>query len=305
MDDIKKPLVSVCCITYNHENYIRDTIEGFLLQKTNFPIEIIIHDDASTDKTALIVKDYAEKHPDLIDFIFQTINQYSQGIKPLTNFVFPRARGKYIALCEGDDYWTDPLKLQKQVDFLEGNPDCSLCFHASKHIEANNRDKYYIHRPEEILVDNKFEMKHAILGGGGFMATNSMLFLKEHIQERPDWMNIAPVGDLPLMLLLASKGKIGYIDEVMSVYRVMSNNSWSSKFSNDFIGRVKHYEKIFEMWIEFDKWSKSEHVVYTKKSRNKYKRKIRYNKFLVSITKYSFGKNVYFFFRRLKRYLSQ
>lgn len=110
------PLVSICCITYNQENYIRDAIEGFLMQRTTFPIEIIIHDDASTDNTAKVVNEFAEKHPDLIVPIYQTINQYSQGIKPWPNFVFPRARGKYIALCEGDDYWTDPLKLQKQVD---------------------------------------------------------------------------------------------------------------------------------------------------------------------------------------------
>lgn len=115
------PLVSICCTTYNHGKFIQDAIEGFLMQKTNFPIEIIIHDDASTDNTATIVKQYAEKHPGLIITILQTINQYSQGIKPWPNFVFPKARGKYIALCEGDDYWTDPLKLQKQVDFLEGN----------------------------------------------------------------------------------------------------------------------------------------------------------------------------------------
>ena len=126
-----KPIVSICCITYNHENYIRDAIEGFLMQKTTFPIEIIIHDDASTDKTAEIVKSYAEKHPDLILPILQAENQYSKGI-PISTYAYPKARGKYIAFCEGDDYWTDPYKLQKQVDFLESNPDCSWCFHASE-----------------------------------------------------------------------------------------------------------------------------------------------------------------------------
>ena len=107
------PLVSIACITYNHENYIRDAIEGFLMQKTTFPVEIIIHDDASADNTAQIVKEYTDKNSDLFIPIFQTENQYSQGNKPLANFVFPRAKGKYIAICEGDDYWTDPYKLQK------------------------------------------------------------------------------------------------------------------------------------------------------------------------------------------------
>jgi glycosyltransferase involved in cell wall biosynthesis len=136
----KLPLVSICCTTYNHEKYIRDAIEGFLMQKTTFPVEILIHDDASTDKTAQIVKEYAENHSDLIITIFQTENQYSQGIKPWPNFVFPRARGKYIALCEGDDYWTDPLKLQKQVDFLEEYTEYNICFHNVKvYIENENR----------------------------------------------------------------------------------------------------------------------------------------------------------------------
>lgn len=122
-------LLSICCITYNHENYISQAIEGFLAQKTSFNFEIIIHDDASTDATASIVKKYEQEHPNLIKAIYQTENQYSKGIKPWPNFVFPIARGKYIALCEGDDYWTDPNKLQKQVDFLEANPEYNLTCH--------------------------------------------------------------------------------------------------------------------------------------------------------------------------------
>lgn len=122
-------LLSICCITYNHENYISQAIEGFLAQKTSFNFEIIIHDDASTDATASIVKKYEQEHPNLIKAIYQKENQYSQGIKPWPNFVFPIARGKYIALCEGDDYWTDPYKLQKQVDFLEANPEYNLTCH--------------------------------------------------------------------------------------------------------------------------------------------------------------------------------
>lgn len=102
-----KPLVSIACTTYNHEKYIALAIEGFLLQKTSFPIEIIIHDDASTDKTAEIVKSYEKIHHDLITAIYQTENQYSKGIKPYPNYVFPKARGKYIALCEGNDYWIE------------------------------------------------------------------------------------------------------------------------------------------------------------------------------------------------------
>jgi len=267
---MNKPLVSVCCITYNHEKYIRDAIEGFLMQKTTIPIEILIHDDASTDGTADIIKEYEAKCPDIIKPIYQTENQYSKGINPYPVFVYPRARGKYIALCEGDDYWIDPYKLQKQVDFLEANPDCSLCFHASKHIYAKNPARFYIQKPKPIPADKKFDIKDAILGGGGFMATNSMVFLREYIIEPPEWMAKAPVGDLPLMLILASRGKMAYIDEIMSVYRIMTENSWSMSTQNKEKSKEHHYA-VLKMWDDFDKWTdkKYHYLVFRKKMKNR------------------------------------
>lgn len=123
------PLLTIGCITYNHAGYISQCIEGFLMQKTTFPFEIIIHDDASTDGTSEIVKEYADKYPDLIKAIIQTKNQYSNGGRIYSRFIHPISRGKYIATCEGDDYWTDPYKLQKQVDFLEANPKYVFCGH--------------------------------------------------------------------------------------------------------------------------------------------------------------------------------
>lgn len=117
--DPSNPIVSICCITYNHEKYIRGTIEGFLIQKTEFPFEIVIHDDASTDNTAKILKNYAEQYPKLIFPIWQEENQYSRGVKIYPSCVWPKARGKYIALCEGDDHWIDSRKLQNQMNFIE------------------------------------------------------------------------------------------------------------------------------------------------------------------------------------------
>lgn len=136
------PLVSIDCTTYNHENFIRDAIEGFLMQKTTFPVEILIHDDASTDKTASIVREYEEKYPHLIKPIYQTENQYSKRDGSIGRIQRGRARGKYVALCEGDDYWTDPLKLQKQVDFLENNKDYILTVggYLAKYITDGNED---------------------------------------------------------------------------------------------------------------------------------------------------------------------
>jgi len=265
------PLVSIVCITYNHEQYIKQCLDGFFMQKTNFEYEVLIHDDASTDKTADIIRSYEKKYPSIIKPIYQLENQYSKGVK-LGNLLYSLASGKYIAVCEGDDYWTDPLKLQKQVDFMEENPDCSLCFHASKSIRNNNPNDYTLYRPKDIPLNNKFEMKHAILGGGGFMATNSMLFHREYIQNRPAWMDQAPVGDGPLMLLLASKGKIGYIDEVMSVYRVMSSStSWSASMQ-DRLRRRNHHYAILEMWDNFDDWTKKKYssIIFQKKMKNRW-----------------------------------
>ena len=113
-----EPLVSINCITYNHEAYIRDALEGFLMQKTDFTFEILVHDDASTDQTANIIRKYEKKYPEIIKPIYQKENQYSQEVEISKQFQFPRARGKYIAICEGDDYWTNPYKLQKQVIVL-------------------------------------------------------------------------------------------------------------------------------------------------------------------------------------------
>lgn len=127
MNDSKDILVSVVCLSYNHEKYIRDALDGFVMQKTNFGFEVIIHDDASTDNTIVIIKEYAEKYPDIIKPIFEKENQYSKPGGDILGKTIMACQGKYLAFCEGDDYWIDPNKLQKQVDYLEEHPECSLC----------------------------------------------------------------------------------------------------------------------------------------------------------------------------------
>ncbi len=219
------PLVSICCITYNHSRYIRDAIEGFLIQKTTFPVEIIIHDDASTEGTNLIVKEYADKYPDLIFPIFQKENQYSKGIKPWPKFVFPRARGKYIALCEGDDCWTDPLKLQKQVDFMEENEDYSICFHDVKVVAENKTSdikKYnlnYSNNQDVFTFDQLLKI-------GNFMHTPSVVF---RIPNKELPIVNAVTGDYFLHLHNAYFGKIKRIPHIMACYRVHKGGTFSNR----------------------------------------------------------------------------
>jgi glycosyltransferase involved in cell wall biosynthesis len=143
--NIENPLLSILCDTFNHENYIVEALEGFLSQETDFPFEIIVHDDASTDQTATIVKQYETQYPLIVKPILQQENQYSRKLNFWKDYTFPKAKGKYIAMCEGDDYWTDPLKLQKQVDFLENHEEVSITW------------TNFVKRWEERIEHNDFE----------------------------------------------------------------------------------------------------------------------------------------------------
>ena len=221
------PTVSVCCITFNQENYIVQTIEGFLMQKTSFPIEIIIHDDASTDNTTKIVREYAEKYPEVIVPIFQTENQYSkrQG-NVLTKFVFPRASGKYIAICEGDDYWTDPQKLQRQVDFLEENPDYGLVYTRVKIFEQNENAflKTTLGRPSK-----SYESLFLTIGIPTLSTLFRRSFLKDYYTEVVPFAISWRMGDFPLWLFIARHCKLHFIDDVTATYRMLPESASHSK----------------------------------------------------------------------------
>lgn len=160
------PLVSICCITYNHAQFIRKCLDGFLMQKTDFPIEILIHDDCSTDGTTEIIREYEAKYPELIFPLYEEENQYQQGKAAEIDFYnYRRARGKYIAYCEGDDYWTDPLKLQKQVDFMEANPEYSVCFHACQMFDTSRNEfipRKTLHEDCDIDIDLFLNSRFAI-----------------------------------------------------------------------------------------------------------------------------------------------
>lgn len=256
-------IVTIRCLTYNHEPYIRQCLEGFVMQKTNFRFEAIVHDDVSTDGTTRIIREYAEKYPDIIKPIYEIENQYSKHDGSLKRVMDAHIRGKYVALCEGDDYWIDPLKLQKQVDYMESHPKCSLCFHAHQELFPDG-SKLDVHRYLSDVDD--CPMKDVIMGGGGFMATNSMLYRRNSlVSPPPKWYIDCPVGDAPLMLLLASSGCVGYLDELLSCYRRVAIGSWSQRMSASYYRQTIHNMKIRKMWKSFDKYTGYRWHVYIDK----------------------------------------
>jgi len=226
-DDEVLPLVSIVNNTFNQESFIAEAIEGFLMQKTTFRVEILVHDDASTDRTAAIVRQYEKKYPKLISPIYQIKNQYSQGISPSLEFQFPRARGKYIALCEGDDYWTDPLKLQKQVDFLELNDEYSMCAGRVKyfHQELNEmKDDYQVKHFDN--VKKGLEVNLGNLFDPYIIRTCTLLFRAE-IYSKEETIKYKHFKDIFLFSILLSKGNGFVFNDFFGVYRKHSGGVWT------------------------------------------------------------------------------
>lgn len=227
--------VSIICTTYNHEPYIRQTLQGFVMQQCNFAFEIVVHDDASTDRTADIIREYEVKYPQLFRTILQTENQYSKGVDIWGNlFTDPRC-AEYIAICEGDDYWIDPLKLQKQVDFLEAHEEYGFChtecdvfyqkqklwkrnYNAIKKLDNN---KIY---PSDLLLEK-------ILEGRYFIKTASVLLRKELLCEAFSILRQEKfkMGDTPLWSVLSQLTKFYYFEESMIVYRRVTNSASNQK----------------------------------------------------------------------------
>ena len=231
-------MVSVVCLAYNHGKYIRQTLDGFVSQKTNFKIEILIHDDASTDDTADIIREYEAKYPNLFNPTYQIENQYSKGVKIVTSILYPKAKGKYLALCEGDDYWIDPYKLQKQVDFLESHPDYGLVH--TKAVEFLQEENKLL----DTVRGSDFDSYDDLLLCDR-IATLTTCFKKElyksylrDVEIDKSWK----MGDFPIWLYIAANSKIYFMDEVTSVYRILKQSA------SHFTDWEKHIEFIFSFF---------------------------------------------------------
>jgi len=226
-----KPKVTILCTTYNQINFIRQALDGFVMQKTNFPFEVIVHDDASTDGTTDVIKEYQKKYPKIIKPIYQVKNQFSQGKDILMDCMIDAIQSEYVAMNEGDDYWIDENKLQRQVDFLDANPEFTVCFHPVKVIWEDKS------QPESVFPTARYRFNKKVLGLNdllkhNFIQTNSVMYRWKLTKDMWPQKSVLPC-DYLWHLLHAKYGKIGFLPQVMSVYRRNQGGIWTGSGKTD------------------------------------------------------------------------
>lgn len=239
-------MVSVCMITYGHERYIKQAIEGVLMQECNFDVELIIADDCSPDSTSAVITSIQKNHSNS-SWINYTKHTKNKGMMPNFVWTLEQCQGKYIAICEGDDYWTDPLKLQKQVDFLETNAEYGICFHNVMELNTLLETKRKI--IPGVLKNKEYSINDYILNNK--TATCSIVYKKELFSKIPSWFTQLPFGDLGLVLnvLKQSKNQKGYvISDVMGLYRVHYGGVHGSLHANS-----KTLIKAYKQHLKFNK----------------------------------------------------
>ena len=219
------PVVSVFSWSYNHVDFIRQSIDSILMQETTFPVEIIIHDDASTDGTTEIIREYESKHPQLFRNIIQKENQWSQG-KSVMDPMFTAPRGEFIALTHGDDFWTDPMKLTKQVHLLESDPKIHLCFHPVD-ITGDCRPVDYPFHPPRKLWKSEWETEDLFQGNN--IPTCAVMLPRKTCPHLPPRFDGLAMADWPMWFFVSLSGTIVCINEVMGTYRIHKGGTWSGK----------------------------------------------------------------------------
>lgn len=222
------PVVSVVCATYNQDQYLASALDGFFAQRTSFPFEVIVHDDASTDETAAIIRSYQARYPDILKPVTQTQNQYSKGgFKPWL-FTAGKSSSEYVAVCEGDDYWIAEDKLQRQVDALEQNKEADFSFHAALELIDGKlqEEGSWDYGKDQILYLDTLMAGRA----GSFAPTASYLFRRQALERLPSWIvSEAPVADFFVERYAALRGGACYLSEPLSVYRNMASGSWTAR----------------------------------------------------------------------------
>lgn len=217
--------VTVMLTTFNQREYIAQALDSILCQKTSFPFEVLVHDDASQDGTADIIREYAKRHPDLLKPILQTENQYSRQVDIVRSILLPKVRGEYIAFLEGDDYWCDPEKLEKQVRILTDRPDCSACAHNTKRLDCETGvlTPLFASESRDLLV------KDVCIQGAQSFHTSSLLMRTQALRHPPFDFAYVLFGDFTIAMQLALAGPIYYLNEVMSVYRYQAKGAFSQR----------------------------------------------------------------------------
>jgi Glycosyltransferases involved in cell wall biogenesis len=245
------PEVSVVCTAFNQEGILRDAVEGFLAQETDFPFEIIIHDDASTDRTPEIIREYVALYPNLVKPIFQVKNQYATR-KKVTPIAVAQSEARFIAMCEGDDYWTSPRKLQYQLERMLAYPGCGLSFHPVFDGGAPEKEPTGIlsrHAAEEKV----FPTSEIIRGDGGFCPTGSLMLKRAVFDRLPDWFfEEAPVGDYFIQVYASLEGGALYLPEPMAAYRTFHPGSWSDRMTQmgNFMSFYRHFVQSLDLMNE-------------------------------------------------------
>lgn len=300
------PLVSIVCLTFNEEEFVRDTFDNFLSQQTSFPFEILVYDDASQDATPQIIQEYVDKYPNIFKATLYTENNFKKGLGFLGLRVgFQEARGKYIAYCEGDDYWCDNLKLQKQVDFLESHPEYEVCAHET--LIRNDYDEIengtlFSHTNVNLFIDRKKRQHYSFKDTltGNIFHISSMMFRNKTIVW-PEWICHVTALDMVLFMILAERGDIYRLSDVMSVYRHNKHSITSSQAQ--FGNQITFNNLSLGLLVKMDEyWSQKYHNsiskiiaqyyadnawLYTKKSLRDFGQCISMMKMALKYSKYS------------------
>lgn len=281
----RQPLVSICCTTYNHARYIRQALDGFLSQKCDFPIEILVHDDLSTDGTADILAEYAERYPGVVLPMFETENQYSKGVPINETFNFPRARGKYIALCEGDDYWREETKLARQIAHMEGDPGCTFCFtNGLIHDESGKApDRPFLpYYPEDRALYTGKSRAYTLseMAAFNFIPTASFVFRVDALRSLPPEFTgrRCEHGDLRMKLYLTACGHAWYEHVLGCVYRQNVSGSAMQIWQRE--DRARLYARcrsVVEMAEDVNRFSHGEAEEALQKLKDHYLRIMAHN----------------------------